>query len=83
MGKKNYIWSIGIYMGDSAFNLTFPDNIKNQVLKAKGVKDIRANFVGDPFMVRENNTWYIFFEAWNKKTNQGDIGLALSNDGLS
>lgn len=70
-------------MGDSPFNLTPPDNLNNPVLTGKDVTDVQADFIADPFMVNENNVWYMFFEVWNSETDQGDIGLAVSNDGLS
>jgi hypothetical protein len=34
-------------------------------------------------MVKENSTWYMFFEVMNARTKQGDIGLAISDDGLN
>jgi hypothetical protein len=75
--------SIGIYMGNSAFYLDSPENITNPVLTAKDVTDSPAHYVADPFMVYENGTWYMFFEVLNASTNQGDIGLAISKDGLN
>ncbi|MFN6945463.1 MAG: hypothetical protein ACK4ND_10985 [Cytophagaceae bacterium] len=81
--EKKTIWSIGIYTGPSPFDLTPPNNFENPVLTARDVKDVPAEFVADPFMVKENNTWYMFFEVLNKKTNQGDLGVALSKDGLN
>jgi hypothetical protein len=39
-------------------------------------------FVADPFMVQHNNTWYKFFEVLNESSQQGDIGLATSHDGI-
>ena len=39
--------------------------------------------VADPFMVFENGTWYMFFEAMNDFESRGVIGLATSEDGLS
>ena len=76
-------WSIGIYIGESPLTFVSPKNIKNPVLTAKDVTDVPAEFVADPFMVKESNTFYIFFEVFNALTNQGDIGLATSNDGLN
>lgn len=76
-------WSIGIYMGESPFNLVSPGNTSNPVLTAKDVTDIPADFVADPFMIKENSAWYMFFEVMNAHTNQGDIGLAISSDGLN
>lgn len=75
-------WSIGIYVGHSPYSLASPGGIRNPVLTAKDVTDIFAEFVADPFMIKENKTFYMFFEVMNAYSNQGDIGLATSNDGL-
>lgn len=79
---KQEKWSIGIYIGESPFNFVSPENISNPVLTAKNVTDVAADFVADPFMIKENSTWYMFFEVMNSRTQQGDIGLAITNDGL-
>jgi len=77
---RNY--SIGVYVGESPLSLAPSSDIRNPVLTAADVSDMPAEFVADPFMVQEGDTWYMFFEAMNEKTNQGDIGLATSADGL-
>jgi len=73
--------SIGIYEGDSPFQLFSHKNANNPVLTYKDVTDVKADFVADPFMVQEGGTWYMFFEVFNSKTHQGDIGFAQSKDG--
>ena len=80
--RKTAKWSIGIYVGKDPFNLIPSPNISNPVLTANDVTDVSAEFVADPFMLRENDTWYMFFEVMNADTYQGDIGLAMSNDGF-
>lgn len=80
---KQTQWSIGIYLGEAPFNFISPENVSNPVLTAKEVTDVPAAFVADPFMIRKNSTWYMFFEVMNTQTRQGDIGLAISNDGLN
>jgi hypothetical protein len=80
--RRRMDWSIGIYIGESPINFDSPKNISNPVLSAKHVTDVPANFVADPFMVRENGTWYMFFEVLNGRDNKGDIGLAISHDGF-
>ena len=80
---KQHGYSIGIYSGKSPFELRPAANAKNPVISAKSVTDISAEFTADPFMLIEDNTWYMFFEVMNTSTNQGDIGLAVSNDGFS
>lgn len=80
--RKEVNWSIGIYTGNSPFDMSSSGNISNPVLTAKDVTDVPAGFVADPFMVKKDSTWYMFFEVLNAKTYQGDIGLATSVDGF-
>jgi hypothetical protein len=75
-------WAIGIYKGQSPFNLS-DDGIPNPVLTAEDVTDADAAFVADPFMVKENGSWFMFFEVYNKETDEGDIALATSKDGTT
>lgn len=75
-------WSIGIYTGDSPLRLSSPPEIQNPVLTSREVSDVRASFVADPFMVVEDGTWYMFLEVMNEETDKGEIGLAVSRDGL-
>lgn len=76
-------WSIGIYEGQSPLNLAPSPRVTNPVLTASDVTDVPADFVADPFMVKEDTGWYMFFEVLNSQTDQGDIGLATSQDGLN
>lgn len=73
-------WSIGIYVGESPVSLSPSAAVTNPVLTAKHVTDVSAEFVADPFMVKEDSNWYMFFEVLNNATGQGDIGLAVSAD---
>ena len=36
--------------------------------------------VADPFMLKANGTWYMFFEVMNEQSGRGEIGLAVSQD---
>ena len=74
--------SIGIYLGSNPFNMVSQDNITNPVISYKNVTDIKAEFVADPFMIKGKKVWYMFFEVLNADDNQGDIGLATSEDGI-
>jgi len=82
VGKRPTDWAIGIYEGKSPFELLPARQVSNPVLTAEDVTDVPARSVADPFMLYENNTWYMFFEVMNAQTGQGDIGLATSDDGL-
>ena len=74
-------WSIGIYTGESPFRLAPPQNIKNPVLTREGVSDAPAVFVADPFMLKANDSWWMFFEVLNWRQDKGEIGLAVSENG--
>jgi hypothetical protein len=40
-----------------------------------------AEFVADPFMIRIDDCWYMFFEAMNAGNRKGEIAFATSTDG--
>jgi hypothetical protein len=74
-------WTIGIYSGESPFD--FPESQQswwNPMFKAEDVTDVPAKFVADPFLVKEDATWYLFFEVYNLDTKQGDLAVATSTD---
>jgi hypothetical protein len=77
------MWSIGIYVGDSPFQLTSASNLENPVLSQQDVTDVPASFLADPFMIQVNEVWYMFLEVMNPKTDKGEIGLATSLNGLT
>jgi hypothetical protein len=81
--RRRSEWSISIYTGDSPLTLDSPKHLNHPILSAKDVTDVPADFVADPFMIYEHETWYMFFEVMNLLTNKGDIGFATSNDGLN
>lgn len=73
------MWSIGIYTGNSPYDLKPNPQIHNPVLTAADITDVPAAFVADPFIIRANS-WFMFFEVLRRDTNLGEIGLATSND---
>jgi hypothetical protein len=83
LGKPDalyHLWSIGLYEGTTPYTLKPARGIENPVLTRDYVSDARALFVADPFMIRRQNTWYMFFEVYNFDTAKGEIGLATSED---
>jgi hypothetical protein len=74
-------WSLGVYVGDTPFALSQPDDVRNPVLTILDVTDVPAHFLADPSMVYEGDTWYMFFEVYNLNSHQGDIAVATSPDG--
>ncbi|MGX5202444.1 discoidin domain-containing protein [Aliikangiella sp. IMCC44632] len=76
-------WSIGILTGSSPFSLSDPPQIQNPVLTAADVTDVSATFVADPFFIYENNQYHMYFEVLNGSSGHGDIGYAVSTNGLN
>jgi hypothetical protein len=76
------VWSIGIYSGDSPFHWVSPESIHNPVLTRDHVTDVPAAFVADPFILRSPSALYMFFEVMNRRTNKGEIAVAVSEDGM-
>ena len=71
--RRKSMWAIGIYTGNSPFTLSEPEKRRNPVLTASDVKDASADFIADPFMVFEQNVWYMFFEVMNRDSKKGEI----------
>jgi hypothetical protein len=69
-----------MYVGDSPFHFSSPSEIDNPVLTRMDVSDVPASFVADPFMIRSNSGWQMFFEVKNILTKNGEIGLAVSEN---
>ncbi len=78
--KRTKEWSIGIYKGDTPFNLKEIES--NPVLTKEDVTDVDASMVADSFMIEVDSIWYMFFEVQNNYDYQTDIAYATSNDGL-
>ena len=81
--RQGQTFSIGIYAGQCPLSLMNPKSVKNPVLTHEDVTDVPAAFVADPFMVRNEDQWYLFFEVLNKATGLGQIALATSQDGYA
>jgi hypothetical protein len=73
-------WTIGIYRGKTPFSFDSPLNRINPIFRAEDVTDISAKFVADPFLVKEDATWNLFFEVYNNGTQQGDLAVATSKN---
>jgi hypothetical protein len=72
------VWSIGIYAGPSPFELA--PTTRNPVLSAVDVSDVDAYYVADPFMLRHETGWHMYFEVLLRASRRGVIGLATSSD---
>ncbi len=79
------VYSIGIYRGASPLALSSPGGgFRNPVLTRESITDLLATFVADPFMIRVDGTWYMFFEvlSWRRGSKKGEVAYATSQDGL-
>lgn len=74
-------WAIAIYAGDSPLRLAPLSGFTDPILTAAQVTDVPAEFVADPFLLRDGETWHLFFEVLNGRSGRGEIGLATSADG--
>ena len=82
--KQENHFSIGIYLSESNEPINFSsEHLYNPVLTRTDISDTKAEFIADPFLIYENNTFYMFFEVFNSITFTGDIGLAESHDGIN
>ena len=76
-------WSISIYDGNDFRDLQPTSVVKNPVISRKDVTDLFAVFVADPFMVRVNADWLMFFEVFSQKRQKGELAFARSKDGYN
>lgn len=81
VGRRR-VWSIGIRRGASPLALRI--NPKNPVLTASDISDVDALFVADPFMLRRDGSWHMYFEVMlSEEPPRGVVGRASSTDGDS
>src|SRR5687767_11660793 len=74
-------WAIGIYRGNSLFQLKGPEAMPNPVMTREDIFDVPAAYVADPFMLKVQNTWHLFFEVMHAQAGKGVIGLGISENG--
>ena len=77
------VFSIGIYAGSSPLTLEPSPAASNPVITAADVTDVDADFVADPFMLRTDAGWFMFFEVMNAAAGRGEIAYAHSDDGFT
>jgi hypothetical protein len=78
--RRRQTWSIGLYAGPSPLALAPDPQVMNPVLTAEDITDVPAEFVADPFMIRVDERWHLFFELFHADLAKGLIGLATSSD---
>jgi hypothetical protein len=76
-------WSIGLYTGPDLLHLGPPPGVANPVMTREQVSDVPADFVADPFLLRRDGAWHLFFEILNHERRTGEIGWASSPDAVT
>ena len=77
--EKN--WAIGLYTGATPFDIS-GGGIENPIITADDITDVSARFVADPFLIKHDDVYYLFFEILLEKPEKGVIGVAVSNNGI-
>lgn len=75
-------YSIGIYTGDSPYELAPAAEAANPVLSRHDVTDTLAGAVADPFLFKAEDQWYMFVEVISQLSWRGEIAYASSPDGF-
>jgi hypothetical protein len=73
-------WSIGILEGSTLTSLKPQAQCPNPRLTKDNLESPPSSFVADPFLVREGDLWFVFFELFNTASGKGEIGVAQSRD---
>ena len=73
-------WTIGIYRSNSPFHFNELQGWINPLFRAEDVTDVYAKFVADPFLIKDDETWNLFFEVYDNETKQGDLAVATSKN---
>ena len=75
--KTSGEWQIGLVRGEDPLKPQM-ELLGSPILTASDVSDVRARFVADPFLIRDQRIWHLFFEVMTERG--GVIGLATSED---
>jgi len=75
-------WAIGMFAGDSPLRLVPLHGGRTPSLTWSDVSDTPSGIIADPFMIRLSGAWYMFFEVMERPHGRGQIGLAVSRDGI-
>ncbi|WP_240418158.1 hypothetical protein [Paenibacillus periandrae] len=77
-------WSIAVFHADDIIvsaKILYDMNLDIPTLQASNVTDVQAEFVADPFIIKHDLQFFMFFEVMNKASGRGEIAVATSLDG--
>lgn len=73
-------YAIAIWGGEHPCSLRPRSGTTRPALTRRDVRDVPAAYVADPFLVRQADGWYLFFEVLRADTGRGEIAVARSHD---
>ena len=79
-GKRQKIWSIGLFAGPTPFQLTPMHGVTNPIISPKDIPNCDTDLVADPFMIKVGSVWYLFFEVYDRTSQLGKIALTTSTN---
>lgn len=76
-------FAIAVYSGREPWAVGPPTDASRPVLTSRDVTDVPAAFVADPFLLRRDGRWFLFFEVMRADSWRGEIAVATSDDGVT
>ncbi len=74
-------FTVGVRAGTSLADLAALSHAEDSVMTPDMVTDVRCRTLADPFLLRQEGTWFMFMEVVNRARGRGEIGYAISQDG--
>lgn len=72
-------WLIAVQRVDDPLEHRWTDDSR-LVLTREELRRLGVTFIADPFAVRVNDEWFLFFEQMRKGASRGEIAMARSSD---
>jgi hypothetical protein len=73
-------WSIAVYAGPTPRELRPLDEVAPPVISRREVPGGRASFVADPFGIRHEGRWFLFYEVLDLRTGRGEVAVSVGDD---
>jgi hypothetical protein len=73
-------WSIAVYTGPTPRELGPLAGAPLPAVSRRDVPGSRASFVADPFGIRHDGRWYLFYEVLDLPTGRGEVAVSVSDD---
>ena len=78
-----YLWSIGIFETSDFAKFNPVGTGILPALSGRDITDVRGEYMADPFVIQHEGIYMMFFEVWNVDDKRGNVGLAVSANGLT